>query len=101
MRKLGFFLWAGQLFLIFIFWRLLPLELPLFYSRPWGKEQLTTPTGLFIIPAFSLLVFIINLILVSLLPKEEKLIDKVLLATIVVFNFLGLVNLVQIIRLVV
>lgn len=101
MKKLGFFLWAGQLFLIFIFWRLLPPELPLFYSRPWGKEQLTTPTGLFILPAFSLLVFIINLILVSLLPKEEKLIDKVLLATIVVFSFLSLVNLVQIIRLVV
>ncbi len=101
MKKLGFFLWAGQLFLIFIFWRLLPPELPLFYSRPWGKEQLTTPTGLFIIPAFSLLVSIVNLILASLLPKDEKLINNVLLATTVVFNFLGLVNLFQIIRLVI
>lgn len=101
MKKIGFALWAGQVFIILAFWRLLPPELPLFYSRPWGKEQLTTPTGLFIIPAFSLLVFVVNLILVSLLPEGEKLINKILLATSVIFNALGLVNLIQIIRLVI
>jgi len=101
MKKLGFFLLAGQFLIIFIFWRLLPPELPLFYSRPWGKEQLTTPTGLFIIPAFCLLVLTVNSTLASLLPKDEKLINNVLLTTTVIFNFLGLINLFQIIRLVI
>jgi len=101
MKKIGFALWVGQIFMILAFWRWLPPELPLFYSRPWGKEQLTTPIGLFIVPAFSLLVLVVNLILVSLLPEGEKLINKILMATSIIFAALGLVNLIQIIRLVV
>lgn len=38
----------------------LPTELPLFYSRPWGDEQLGTPPELFILPAGAFFVLIIN-----------------------------------------
>lgn len=101
MKKLAAILLIGEVLVILLSWHRLPPELPLFYSQPWGKEQLTTPFGLFIIPGFSLVIFLINFALLFFLAKEEKLIPKILEITTVVFNLLCLLTLVQIIRLVI
>ncbi|MGB9706610.1 MAG: hypothetical protein ACPLXP_00845 [Microgenomates group bacterium] len=101
MRKIAVILLVGQILAILTSWRWLPPELPLFYSRPWGKEQLTTPFGLFILPALSLIVFFINLAFISFTPQEEKLIPKMLEVATAVFNLLCLVTLIKIIFLVV
>lgn len=100
MKKLAVFLLLGQFIVILFSWRWLPPELPLFYSHPWGKEQLTTPAGLFILPTLSLIVFFINLIFLSFVPKEEKLITRMFEAASTVFSLLCLVTLIKIIILV-
>ncbi len=101
MRRLSITFWLGQILAILISWHWLPPQLPLFYSRPWGKEQLTTPFGLFLLPTLSLIVFLINLAFVSFISKEEKLASRMLEVAATVFNFLCLMTLIKIIFLVV
>lgn len=43
----------------------LPPEIPLYYSKPWGEEQLAHPISLFILPAGTITWFIITLFLIS------------------------------------
>lgn len=45
-----------------IFWKknLLPDQVPLFYSRPWGEEQLVTNLFLFLLPILSFVVLLVN-----------------------------------------
>ncbi len=101
MKGLILALFVAQILLILIFWRFLPPQLPLFYSRPWGKEQLTTPLGLFLLPAFSLMVIFINFLLAKFISQEEKLIAQILVTAAFLFNLLCLLTLIQIIRLVI
>jgi len=48
--------------LLTILWKrgLLPEKVPLFYSRPWGEEQLTPNKFLFLIPLLSFVAFILS-----------------------------------------
>jgi len=85
--------------LIIIVWSFLPPQIPLFYSRPWGEEQLVHPANLFLLPGLGVLVFFANLIILSFVPKEENLINQILVGFVLVFNFLSLITLIQIIRL--
>lgn len=43
----------------------LPPEIPLYYSKPWGEEQLAHPLSLFILPIGTLIWFIITLFFIS------------------------------------
>lgn len=102
--KLGFRLTllflVVQVLVLLSSWRFLPQKLPLFYSRPWGEEQLTTATGLWLIPGFSLVIFLVNLICSSL-AGEESLAKQTLSFSGLIFSFLGLISVIQIIRLVI
>jgi len=97
--QLAMVVWLVEVLLIIIVWTFLPPQVPLFYTRPWGEEQLVHPANLFILPGLGLLVFLINLFILSFVPKEEKLINQILISLILVFNFLSLITLIQIIRL--
>lgn len=98
--RLNLVLLTAQGLVLLSSWRFLPPKLPLFYSRPWGEEQLTNALGLWLVPAFSLTVLLANLA-GSLLVREESLAKQMLAVAGVVFSFLGLVALVQIIRLII
>ena len=93
--------WLAQILVIVFSWRSLPPQLPLFYSRPWGEEQLTTPLGLFTLPLVSLLIFLINLAFLLIVNKKERLIRQILITTVTVFNLFCLIALIQVIRLVI
>jgi hypothetical protein len=97
--QLAIIIWLIEVLLVIITWTFLPPQLPLFYSRPWGEEQLVHPANLFILPGLGLLVFFVNLFVLSFVPKGEKLINQILISIILVFNFLSLITLIQIIRL--
>ncbi len=86
--QLAMVVWLVEVLLIIIVWTFLPPQVPLFYTRPWGEEQLVHPANLFILPGLGLLVFLINLFILSFVPKEEKLISQILISLILVFNFL-------------
>lgn len=96
---LALFFLVGQLLVILSSWRYLPPSVPLFYSRPWGKEQLASPLMLFILPGLSLAIILINSLLSSMVAKEV-LMKRVLASMASLFSFLCLITLVQIIRLI-
>jgi len=99
--QIAFILWLGEVLLILFTWSFLPSQVPFFYSRPWGEEQLANPAMLFLLPGLGLVIFFINLLVATFLPKEEKLMKQILMMAFLVFNFLSLVTLIQIIRLVI
>ena len=99
MKRLAIVFLVLQILIILIAWRWLPPQVPLFFSRPWGQEQLTNPIGLFFLPAFSLVIFLVNLTLTNFLTKQEKLVSQILDSVAMVFSLLLLVALIQIIRL--
>ena len=99
--QLAFILWLGELLLIIFGWRFFPSEIPLFYSRPWGQEQLAKPLVLFILPGLGLIIFFLNSLVSGLAPKEEHLMRQILAMAFLVFNFLSLITLIQIMRLVI
>lgn len=75
----------------------LPPEVPIFYSRPWGKQQLTSKTTLWLLPFSTTLVFILNLALASLAGRQERLLARILIGAGVSFAFLATYTLMKII----
>ena len=106
MRNITFTLLGLQILLILFFWRKLPPEIPLFYSRPWGEEQLANSWSLFILPSLTIIVFLINFSFSYLVKKyfpekEEKLLLKILEVTNIFFSISCLITLIKIVFLVI
>ncbi len=94
-----FFISILVIFLIIIIWKWksFPPELPLFYSLPRGNLQLGTPILLLLLPGFSILVFVFNLILSALFYSEEILIAKLLTITGLVVTIFFLITFIKIV----
>lgn len=99
--QISLFLLAIQILIIVSVWRFLPPEIPLFYSRPWGKDQLVNYPGIVILPVICLIVLFANTVVAQIATKEETLIKKMLVVASLTFGFLILISLVQIIRLII
>lgn len=99
--QINLILLAAQGLVIISLWRFLPPEIPLFYSRPWGKDQLASYPGILILPIICLIVFFANLVVAKSAAKEESLIKEALAITSLIFTILIFISLVQIIRLVI
>lgn len=99
--QISLFFLIAQILIIVSVWRFLPPEIPLFYSRPWGKDQLVSYPAIVILPAICLIVFFANTVVSQLATKEETLVKKMLTITSLTFSFLILISLVQIIRLII
>ena len=98
--RINLFLLACQIFLILAVWQFLPPEIPLFYSRPWGKDQLVPFPAILILPATGLIVFFANLVIARLAAKEEVLVKQMSAIASFVFSSLIMIALIQIIRLI-
>ena|SRR3989344_7569869 len=81
--------------------RRLPPVVPLYYSLPWGEEQLANIIYLFIIPASAILFFSINLILSFTILKKELVLVQILMWTTVFVTLLGFITLLRIVLLVI
>jgi len=108
MRKMGGLLLPlalimalAQVLLILSSWQLLPPLVPLYYSKPWGEEQLSQPIGLFLLPVSTITVIAGNSLLGRLLFSDKNLARTIMAAGSAIFSFLALIGLVQIIRLVI
>jgi len=80
----------------FIFYRQLPPQVPLFYSRPWGERQLVSPYALLFLPSLSLVLLIVNVLISRFLIAYPFLVN-VLFGGGALFSFLSLVDLIKII----
>ena len=87
--------------LIFWFYKSLPPQIPLFYSRPWGQEQMTAPIFLFLLPGESLLWYIACLVLVGTQTHQHRVFSQILLMIQCVSSMLALLVIINIVRLIV
>lgn len=94
------FLVVVSLSLIAWKWRSLPPFLPLWYSRPWGSDQLTQPVWLFILPLSGLALYGINVMIGMYLTAEYLIFTQALFLTSLLVNILSFIALFKIVFLV-
>lgn len=81
-------------------WQLLPPQVPLWYAKPWGADQLASPYWLFILPFSSLVIFAVNILLSVYLTAEYLVFTQTLSLTSFLVSFLSFITLVKILFLV-
>lgn len=67
----------------------LPPRVPLWYSKPWGEEQLAFSWQLWLVPGLSVVFLIINLILANYFYRQERFLGKMIMAVNTVVSLLG------------
>jgi hypothetical protein len=72
-----------------VFYSFLPPIVPLFFSRPWGEEQLVIKEYTLILPSVSTLLLLINIRLSSLALLSDKLLTYILLWGQIIVNALA------------
>lgn len=82
-----------------ISYQFLPPILPLFFSKPWGEEQLVAKYFLGLIPLAVTILFIINIRIASLTIEKEKLLAFIVLLTQTVIGIISFITLTRIILL--
>lgn len=98
---LTFVLIFTSIFVLALVWRHLSLEVPLFYSLPYGELQVKERLFLWLLPSGSLLIFFLNLKLAHKIFQEERLLAQILILTTSVVSILSTITLVKIIFLVI
>lgn len=83
---------AAALFATLFFYRMMPPELPLFYSRPWGEEQLVSRQLFSIIIISSSVLMLINLRLASIFLKNKQILSQIIVWTNLLLMFLNTLN---------
>lgn len=78
----------------------LPPLIPLWYAKPWGEEQLANPWWLTILPATSLIVYVINVLAGVYLTTEHLVFTQLLYFTSLVVSFLSFITLLKIVFLI-
>lgn len=90
----------ASFFVLLFSWFNLPPEVPLFYSLPWGEEQLVSPLLLWSLPISSSSIILINLGFASYF-SADKLLIRVLMVTTSLYSLLAAMILFRIINLVI
>lgn len=81
--------------LILLFYRSLPPFVPIFNQLPWGEERLGKTITIFIPPLTSLIIFILNLFISTLVYERIPLVSRMLAGTsllITVLTFLFVIK---------
>jgi hypothetical protein len=83
-----------------VFWHRLPPQLPLFYSRPWGENQLVEKNYFIILPLSVFILSLFNLRLASTLFRREILISQILVWSTLLINLLVNITLYNILKII-
>jgi hypothetical protein len=89
-----------QVAILFIRFNSLPPQIPLYYSLPWGEQELAPVSSIFILPALSVIILLLNNILAVFFLKSNQLFSRILVIISLVCSFFAAVALFQIINLV-
>ena len=98
--RLGFVVIGLSLIVLAIFWRRLPPEVPLLYSRPYGNSQLVSSWWLWLIPGVSLIIELMGVRLGGSIIEEDKLLAQIIIWVAGVVAVMNLVTVVKIVGLV-
>ena len=91
MISMGMLLWR---------WRMLPPMVPLWYSRPWGADQLAHPYWLFILPVASLILYGINFLVSMYVTAEYLIFTQMLFLSSLIVSVLSFIALIKILFLI-
>ncbi len=85
-----------------LLWKLagLPPKVPLWYSRPWGEDQLAHPFWLFLLPISTLVWYGINFLVAMYMLSEYLLFTQMLFVSSLVVSLLSFLTLIKILFLV-
>ncbi|MBI5449320.1 hypothetical protein HY948_03300 [Candidatus Gottesmanbacteria bacterium] len=86
--------------MIIVRWNNLPPQVPLWYSRPWGKEQLAHPMWLYMLPMGGLLIYGINTGISLFFLHAYPIFTRVLFLSSLLVNLLCLLTLINILLLI-
>lgn len=87
--------------LLAFFRNTLPPNVPLWFGRPWGVDQLTKPLWLIMLPVSALLVYIINTIISIFLLTQYRIFIQIIFTASAIISFLTALTVVKIIMLVI
>jgi hypothetical protein len=76
--------------LIGVFYRNIPPEVPLFFSKPWGEDQLQDKWFLFVLMGSVTVAYILNVRFASMSFKNDKLLANIFLVAQLFFSILVL-----------
>lgn len=82
---------------ILLMGRFLPPRLPIFYSLPWGENQLATSLQFLILPSTAVCISLINLLIYWHLHPSQALFKKILLGVSLSFTLILLLSFIKII----
>lgn len=66
------------LLVVFFFWSRLPPQLPLYYSLPWGIDQIGTPLELIFVLSGAGLLFLLNTLFAVVLKPSQAFFSRLL-----------------------
>ena len=89
-----------QILLLILKWGNLPPQLPLYYSRPWGDEQIAPRLFVSIFPIISIICLLINTMLARVFFYTENLLSTVLLWSAMLVVILSSIGFIKILFLV-
>jgi hypothetical protein len=92
---------AASIILMGVLWRSLPPAVPLWFSQPWGTDQLAHPLWLLLLPAGGIAVFLANTTLARLFISDHPTFIRILLLTSTLVSAGSFIALAQILMLVV
>lgn len=71
------------------YWKSLPPQVPLWYSKPWGDERLASPWFLFLPLVSSVVIYLVNLTAVVRFADNHPMFARVLLLTSMLISILS------------
>ena len=77
-------------------WSALPPMVPLWYSRPWGTDQLASPYWLMLLPVASLMLYATNFVVAMYVTAEYLIFTQMLFLSSLVVSILSFVALMKI-----
>ena len=86
-----------SILIIALFWKQLPPLVPLWYSRPWGNDQLANPVFLFLLPVGAFMWNIVNTLVSIHFIKEHLVFSQILFFTSILISILSGITLIMII----
>lgn len=81
-------------------WNTLPAQVPLWYAKVWGEEQLASPVWLWLIPVSALAIHGINFILTVYLTSENLIFTQMIALVSLLANFMSAITIIKILFLV-
>lgn len=85
-----------------LLWRfpMLPPEVPLWFSRPWGSDQLANPYWLILLPVSSLIWYVIDILVAIYVTTEYLIFTQMLFLSALIVSILSFITIIKILFLI-